>query len=270
MSRLWIFSDLHQDWADNAWDPAAHAPDFDTAVVAGDVHMPLTKSLDWLADRLPGVPVIYVPGNHDFWSTRDDRYTLADQIGQGRDLAARRGIYLLMDDAVTLGGVRFIGGTLWTNLFWGTQSLGHALRSSRRGMNDYRRIRRRPSGKHKYVRPLDTIALNRATSMFLHAQLAIPCANPTVVVTHHAPHPLSLSDPDMDLRWCYVNNLGELIDRSQPDLWIHGHLHDRADYRICATRIVCNPRGHIEEDSARTFDPRFVIQTTTRIAQVQS
>jgi len=38
MPRLWIFSDLHQDWASNAWDPAAHSPDFDIAVVAGDVH----------------------------------------------------------------------------------------------------------------------------------------------------------------------------------------------------------------------------------------
>ena len=26
MPRLWIFSDLHQDWADNAWDPSTHAP----------------------------------------------------------------------------------------------------------------------------------------------------------------------------------------------------------------------------------------------------
>jgi predicted phosphohydrolase len=176
MSRLWIFSDLHQDWADNAWDPAAHAPDFDIAVVVGDVHMPLTKSLDWLADRLPGVPTIYVPGNHDFWWDRgDERYTLADQIARGRDLAARRSIHLLMDDAVSLSGTRFLGGTLWTNLRLGTNSLGHALKSSRQGMNDYKRIRRRASGKHKYVRPLDTLALHRATSAFLDAQLAIPC-----------------------------------------------------------------------------------------------
>ena len=39
-SRLWVFSDLHQDWPENTWDPAAHAPPggFDVAVVAGDVH----------------------------------------------------------------------------------------------------------------------------------------------------------------------------------------------------------------------------------------
>jgi len=43
--RLWIFFDLHQEWPENAWDPAARAPagGFDVAVVAGDVHR-LTSS----------------------------------------------------------------------------------------------------------------------------------------------------------------------------------------------------------------------------------
>lgn len=69
-------------------DPAAHAPPdgFDVAVVAGDVHMSLVRALGWLADRLPGVPVVYVPGNHDFWWDRgEDRYTLADQLSRGRE-----------------------------------------------------------------------------------------------------------------------------------------------------------------------------------------
>lgn len=262
MSRLWIFSDLHQDWANNAWDPAAHAPagGFDVAAVAGDLHMPLTMALDWLGDRLPGVPTIYVPGNHDFWSAGGDgRATYDDLIARGRDAAARHGVHLLLDNAVTLDGVRFLGGTLWTDLRLGTWSLGHALNSSRKGMNDYKRIRRRASGRHKYIRPVDTLALHRATVAFLDAELAAPRAGPTVVVTHHAPHPASLPDAAMDLRWCYASDLGGLIDHGRPDLWVHGHLHDRADYRLGATRIVCNPRGHVEEPSSRTFDPSLVI-----------
>jgi predicted phosphodiesterase len=258
MSRLWIFSDLHQDWADNAWDPTTYAPDFDIAVIAGDVHSPLPKALDWLADRLPGVPTIYVPGNHCFWSDGgDDRYTYDDLVARGRDAAARHGIHLLLDDALSLGGVRFLGGTLWTDLRLGSWSLGHALSSSRRWMNDYKRIRRRRSGRHKYVRPLDTLALHLATTAFLDDQLAAPSALPTVVTTHHAPHLHSLPDANMDLRWCYASNLGGLIDRRQPDLWIHGHLHSRSDYWIGATRIVCNARGHVEEMSG--FDPAFTI-----------
>jgi len=81
--------------------------------VAGDVHMPLVRALEWLGGRLPGVPFVYVPGNHDFWWDRgEERYSLADQMSRGRDVAARHGIHLLMDDAVTLGDEGYLGGML--------------------------------------------------------------------------------------------------------------------------------------------------------------
>ena len=85
------------------------------------------------------------------------------------------------------------------------------MNSARRGMNDYKRIRRRRSGRHKYIRPRDTLALHRATTTFLDAQLAAPCALPTVVITHHAPHPHSLPDAQMDLRLLRERS-GGLID----------------------------------------------------------
>jgi Icc-related predicted phosphoesterase len=257
MARLWIFSDLHQDWADNAWDPAACAPACDVIVVAGDAHSPLTKAIDWLADRLSGAQILYVPGNHDFWwDGGDDRYTLTDQVARGRDLAARRGVTLLDNDSVTLGGVRFLGATLWTDLRLGTWSATDAARSARRGMNDYHRVRRKPSGRHKYVRPSDTAALHRASRMWLDDQLGLPHAGPTVVVTHHAPHPYSLPD-GFDLAHCYGSDLSRLIHDRQPALWVHGHVHNRVDYWIGATRIVCNARGHADEPSG--FDPAFTI-----------
>ena len=260
MSRLWIFSDLHQDWADNAWDPIPHAPSFDIAIVAGDIHSPLTKAIDWLGDRFAGAEVIYVPGNHDFWwDGGDDRYTHADQIARGRDLAARRGIHLLSDDALVVGGIRFLGATLWSDLRLGTWSPRDAARSARLSMRDYKRIRRRSTGRHKYVRPADSVAFHRASRTWLDDQLGEPFSGPTVVVTHHAPHPLSLPPGGFALAHCYASDLGRMIRDRQPPLWIHGHIHSRADYRIGATRIVCNPRGHIEEDSAKTFDPSFVI-----------
>jgi hypothetical protein len=120
-------------------------------------------------------------------------------------------------------------------------------------MNDYRRIRRKPAGKHKYVQPSDTLALHRVSRAWLNGQLALPHAGPTVVVTHHAPHPTSLPAPGFDLGHCYASDLSSLIDARQPDLWVHGHVHNSVDYRIGATRVVCNPRGHVEEESARTF-----------------
>ena len=198
-TRLWIFSDLHQECSENAWDPAAHAPagGFDVAVIAGEVHMPLLRALDWLGERLPGTTVIYVPGNHDFWWDRgEERYTIHDQIARGRDRAAALGITLLLDDALTLGGTRYLGGTLWTDFRLGSFSLTHGMRSAqgRDGMVDYRRIRTGPSSRHR-IEPEDVLAMHRRTRTYIYAELALEHDGPTVVVTHHSPHPDSLASP---------------------------------------------------------------------------
>jgi 3',5'-cyclic AMP phosphodiesterase CpdA len=254
MPQLWIFSDLHQDWADNAWDPAAHVPkgDFDVVVVAGDLQTPLTKGLDWLGDRFAGANVVYVPGNHEFWWDRgDDRYTIDDLQSRARD-------HLLLDDGVDLAGVRFVGGTLWTDQRLGAISFADAVWTSGKRMNDHRRIRRKNSGRHKYVRPIDTMALHPQTLAFLDNALAQPSALPTAVITHHAPHPSSLPK-NRDLSWCDASDLSDLILKRQPALWAHGHVHTRADYQVGATRIVCNPRGHADEPPSKAFDPSFVV-----------
>jgi predicted phosphohydrolase len=249
--RLWIWSDLHQEWPENAWDPAAHAPPdgFDVAVVAGDIHMPLTRSLEWLAERLPGVPTVYVPGNHDFWWDRgQNRYTLVEQMDRGRDVAARHGIRLLMDDVVTIGGTSFVGGTLWTDFRLGSFTLTQAMRTAQGpwGMVDYRRIRTGPRSRQR-IEPEDVLAMHRRTRAYIDMALSVPHDGPTVVVTHHAPHPDSLPNPHADLRWCYASDLRDLIHARGPDVWVHGHVHHAIDYRTGPTRIVSNPRGHVEE-----------------------
>jgi hypothetical protein len=184
---------------------------------------------------------------------------LDDQTARGREFAARRGIDLLMDDAVEIAGVRFVGATLWTDMRVGTSSSGHAFSTARRWMNDYRRIRRRPTGRHKYLRPMDTVVMHQASRAFLDSALAVPSDGPSVAVTHHAPHPSSLWDADADLRWCYASDLSDLIHARAPNLWVHGHVHLRRDYRVGTTRIVCNPRGHVDEPSVSGFDPSFVV-----------
>ncbi|GAN48005.1 metallophosphoesterase [Methylobacterium radiotolerans] len=260
--KLWVFSDLHQDWMGNAWDPAAHAPPdgFDVAVVAGDVHMPLMRALDWFGERLPGVPVVYVPGNHDFWWDRgDERYTIHDQLERGRDRAAALGIHLLLDEAAVVGGTRFLGGTLWTDFRLGSFSLAHASRTAqgRDGMVDYRRIRTGPRSRDR-IEPEEILAMHRATRAFLDAELARPHDGPTVVVTHHAPHPDSLPDRHAHLAWCDASDLTAMIEERGPNLWVHGHVHRRSDYRIGYTRIVCNARGHVDEPTG--FVPSLVVE----------
>lgn len=260
--RIWLFSDLHQEHFDQPWDPLPEAPadGFDVIVAPGDIHTPLTRSLSWLHERFPGVRVIYTPGNHDFyWDGGEERYTLWDQLDRGRELADQLGIDLLLDSSVHIDGTRFVGGTLWTDLRLDTWSLTDAVREAGRVMNDYKRIRRKSEGGKK-LRPTDTLEIHRATRRFLAEELARPWPGETVVVTHHAPHPLSLADRSEPHGFCYASDLTELIGRTSPDLWLHGHIHMARDYAIGATRVVTNPRGHIEETTA--FVPGLVVETS--------
>ncbi len=278
MTRIWLLSDLHQEFVRDpvygahpltSFDPATAAPpDFDIVVLAGDIDVPLARSITWAADRFAGVPIVYVPGNHDFYVAPGDPPQTIDELqAAGREAAARTGVHLLMDDAVELDGVRFVGGTLWTdfNLGGGGRAAHIAQARGRHGMNDYKAIKRWSSkqpGKRKPLRPEDTIAAHVATRRFITAQLEQPLALPTVVVTHHAPLAES-ADPEKGLSWCYASRMEYLFDGDHgPALWVHGHIHEPVDYMRGRTRVLSNPRGYAFTDRQRrrVFDPGLVLE----------
>ncbi|WP_172123451.1 hypothetical protein [Devosia sp. 919] len=64
---------------------------------------------------------------------------MTEQTDSGRKLADRFGIHLLLDNSVQIAGVRFAGGTLWTDF----QTVGRsdtrskmAEAAGREGMSD--------------------------------------------------------------------------------------------------------------------------------------
>lgn len=56
----------------------------------------------------------------------------------------------------------------------------------------------------------------------------------------------------------FASDCEDLILATQPDFWIHGHMHNSADHRVGATRIVCNPNGYGNENSL--FDSALVVE----------
>lgn len=106
--RLWILSDLLLETGD-IYMPSF--PEADVCVVAGDLLNGVANSVHWLNDMVaPVMPCVFVPGNHEFYS---------HSILEGREwgqVAAREcpDVRLLDDSVAVIGGVRFVGGTLWT------------------------------------------------------------------------------------------------------------------------------------------------------------
>ena len=66
--KLLIYSDLHLEF-DVPLLPRANGEenDFDVVVLAGDIHAPGFRGVDWASRMFEGKPTIYVPGNHEFY-----------------------------------------------------------------------------------------------------------------------------------------------------------------------------------------------------------
>jgi Icc-related predicted phosphoesterase len=253
--RIQIFSDLHADVAPPR--PINVAPNIDAVIVAGDTCEGAENGFALLRRLVPmQVPVIVLLGNHEYYGR-----CLPDELAEARRTAPLYGIHLLENDTVVVGGVRFIGATLWTDYaIFGEANVALAMRAARDGLNDHRRITWRKQPEWQRFRPQEALLLHRQSRSFLAAELAKPHDGPTVVVTHHAPHLRSLHPryaTDL-LSAAFVSDLTAVIEAGQPDLWVHGHVHCSFDYRVGATRLICNPHGYGAENPA--FDPALVVE----------
>ena len=247
--NLHILSDLHTEFAPFEPPPT----DADIVILAGDIGVG-TGGLEWAAETFPEVPVIYVPGNHEFY--RHDISLAQELIG-----ASPEHVHLLNDSACVIGGVRFLGATLWTDFeFYGEREAWYSRRRAREQMADFSIIR---NGGRAFT-PEDSVALHRQSVAWLDAELSAPHDGPTVVVTHHLPAEPSVADVYQGdaLNPAFVSRLDGLIERHRPKLWIHGHTHTPCDYEIFGTRVVCNPRGYPGESGARGFLAGLVVEVS--------
>nr|WP_233286984.1 metallophosphoesterase [Bradyrhizobium oropedii] len=282
--RIWIQSDLHGDIAHNGYAPPIDV-EADLVVVAGDAMAPATLALPWLRRSYgPDLPIIYAPGNHDFYSDHrrpDTRTTWQSQRANAPRVAEDHGITFLDDSAVEIGGVRFIGATLWSDFSARAPhvSFEDAVREASKGMNDYRLIKVEPGRSRDTLRPRDTINSHKWSRAFIERTLQEPtdCAE-TVVITHHAPSYRSLTHRGLafsDLGQCYASNLESLMHGPHaPEIWIHGHIHASRDYQIGNTRVIANPRGYPTMSRPNAprenphFDPRLVVEVGPSLTPV--
>lgn len=233
--------------------------------------------------------VVYVMGNHEHY--HGDFAHTASRIFA--TLFRYDNLHFLDNQSVKIDDVLFVGGTMWTDM---NKEDPSTLYHIRHRMNDFRGVRNSnrmvqrkvpiyamsPEGGGGYLKdangyyvkegekvkeepstfsPEDAVEEHKKFKAFLLETIA----NETnvVVCTHHTPsyascHPKYADDREMN--GGYHSDLSDLIlDNPQIKLWTHGHTHERFDYMIGTTRVVCNPRGYIGyEDMADRFSPQVV------------
>ncbi|MGE0175292.1 MAG: metallophosphoesterase [Oligoflexales bacterium] len=250
--KLHILSDVHNEFS--VLEPPE--TDADVVILAGDIDVNL-RAIPW-AKRFDK-PVIYLLGNHEFYGQHYERI-----VEETRIQTEGTHIHFLDNDALILDGVRFLGGTLWTDF----QAFGQArsivaMMTCQQMINDFKHIT--IGSEERHLRPEDTVTMFETTVSFLKAKLMEPFDGKTVVITHHAPSMESVADRFKHdiLTPGFASDLTHLMG---PDvaLWVHGHVHNSSDYVCNGTRVVCNPRGYQNQGASssenKAFNPALVVE----------
>ena len=239
MTKLAILSDIHTEF--EAFDPDILLEDNpDVVILAGDIGVG-TGGVAF-AKTLDPTPVIYVPGNHEYY--RQQFFpNLNAMIAMGKGTNVR----VLDGESVEIGGVLFVGATLWTDYALnGNQVL--ALAECKLADQHYITYDGGPFTTAMSLKE------HRQAKRALVSELELyeGYEGKTVVVTHHAPHPNSIApqyrDTDDRLTPAFCSDLSNLIEAHDIDLWVHGHDHNDHDYEVFGTRIVSSQKGYPQEE----------------------
>ena len=245
--RLLVLSDLHVEFAPFQAVQGQQRIDqgVDLVVLAGDIHVG-PQGLAWARQTFPDKPIVYVAGNHELY---DGHWTRT--LDSMREQARIQDVHLLENDRVLVGGVQFLGTTLWTDFeLFGAHTRDAAMAAAKRTMVDYRAIAidsdpDDPSkASTRSLQPMDTWVRHRSSRAWLDQALDQVDPARTVVITHHYPSFQSTAP-------MYQQDVGSAAFGSDLDhwmgraaLWVHGHTHSSFDYLLNGTRVVCNPRGY--------------------------
>ena len=236
--KLLIVSDLHFEFCPDGGakmiDRLAKTK-ADVLVVAGDLGTVwLRDALDKLCKRFEHV--VYTPGNHEYYASSWDGVKNVLRLAA----EAHDNLHVLMNKAVTINAVRFVGTTLWFPYKEPSQT-------------DYM------LADFSYITGIKTWvdAENRRAIEFLAKNVR----HKSVVVTHHAPSRRSIAERFRGdaLNRFFACPLDGIIEGKKPRLWVHGHVHGSFDYGLGETRVLCNPYGYCNVDENPHFNPGLVV-----------
>ena len=273
--RILYFSDVHLEvrerQAPSSWTgvlPLGFGPDLsafvgrvDLLVLAGDIgRLRSTRNVSPLsyaqqAAAFLGCRVILVPGNHEYYrgSFDGDRAAL---------LAAEiPGVTVLDRGEARIGALRVLGATLWTD-YAVTGDPAAAMAAAAGEIYDHRLIRRHRDGAG--FAPADALAEHQLSRSWLAAKLATPHAGPTLVVTHHVPHPAACHPVHglNELAPAFCSDCTELIAAAASAgtvAWIYGHHHWSQAIEVHGLPLLSAQPGYPGEDSGWTGPGGFDI-----------
>jgi hypothetical protein len=195
---------------------------------------------------------------------------MQDKLREAAAQPRKAPFHFLENQSIVIGGVRFLGATLWTDYKLSKDlSQQASMQYAQRSLNDHLRI---GTGQQKFSAQ-NALDLHMQSRAWLIEEMAKPFDGKTVVITHHGAHPQSTHpryvNSESEINAAFVSDMSDLLPGA--DLWVHGHVHDGFDYTIGRCRVVANPAGYVmnrreafKRDLFRfenaTFKPKLVLE----------
>jgi predicted phosphodiesterase len=240
--RLQLLSDLHFEFhrdGGRAFVDSLDPNGVDVLVLAGDIAVAdgIPDALQLLCQRYHAASVVYVHGNHEFYSS--DRETVHALTRAARE--ANPNLVWLDVGMAEIAGHRFLGAPLWFARHADENRL-------KRGMTDFSEIR----GFESWVHPENARSIG-----FFEEQLRPG----DIVVSHHLPSQKSVAPryAGHPLNPFFVCDLEALILERRPRLWLHGHTHNSVRTKLGETTLLCNPFGYASVELNPEFVDRLVV-----------
>lgn len=265
MLKIRPLNDLHLEFG--SFTIPSLPEDKDTVLIlAGDIDVDSSERFEFeLLSFLTNTSkqfreVIMILGNHEYYHgslifTPKKLKKLTKNLSN---------VHVLDNEHITIDDVLFVGSTLWTDFNKGDPLVMHAAGY---GMNDFRIIRTGTidAPYMRKITPNDILKIHEESKKYVFDTIAKekPNHRKVVLIIHHAPtyksvHPKYTGDM---LNGAFVSDLSNEILDTEPDLIIHGHVHDSFDYTVgYYTRVLCNPRGYQGREMNLNFDPYLRVE----------
>lgn len=254
-------SDVHREFHPDIpnWLPPLPS-ECDVMILAGDIadSRYAIDTVMRIADALPASTILFIAGNHEFYGVSID-----NQIMQFRQaFADEPRIHYLENDSITIGDVRFLGCTLWSDFnVLGKDYVRPSMKEAERYIADFQMIRDK-AGSSPFL-PISAVQRFRESRDWMIKSLKEPTDHKTVVITHFPPcaETRHQAIPTDILTPYFQANCRGIIEKFQPDVWIYGHNHYSLDITIGKTLVTSNQLGYPEEASSiPPFNPEKCIE----------
>jgi predicted phosphohydrolase len=259
--KIAIHSDLHLEGNRLPKGFAEDGDVPDVVILAGDIGVrDLEDDLGEIKSFYPNSKIIFVPGNHEYYSYDFDARNI-----EIREICNKLDIFFMLSGAgFIIDDVYIIGSTCWSDMssIRGTPALIDK-QIIQANINDFRLIK---SASHRWT--VDDMIWVSSVEKRTIEHLLINAKNNysalKVVVVSHFPPLLELVNPifPKDAFTSYFHNdWSDLILKYEPTAWIYGHTHYNSPVdKFGETRLLSNQFGYNKEPSNQTYKPNHLIE----------